>query len=95
MYHICFIHSFVDGYLNCFHVLTIVDHASVNIGVDCHFLLQCMKMKSESEVVQSYPTPSYPMDCSPPGPPVHGIFQARVLEWVAIASSELLVIHFK
>ena len=51
----------------------------------CHFLLQCMKVKSESEVAQLCPTPSDPMDCSPPGPSIHGIFQARVLEWVAIA----------
>ena len=54
----------------------------------CHFLLQCMKVKSESKVAQSCPTPSYPMDCSLPGPSVHGIFQARVLEWVAIAFSK-------
>ena len=47
--------------------------------------------KSESEVAQSCPTPSDPMDCSPPGPSVHGIFQARVLEWVAIAFSMLLI----
>ena len=46
-----------------------------------------MKMKSESEVAQSCPTPSDPMDCSPPGSSVHGIFQAKVLEWVAIAFS--------
>ena len=46
-----------------------------------------MKVKSESEVAQSYLTPSDPMDCSLPGPSVHGIFQARVLEWVAIAFS--------
>ena len=46
-----------------------------------------MKVKSESEVAQSCPTPSDPMDCSPPGSSVHGIFQARVLEWVAIAFS--------
>ena len=46
-----------------------------------------MKVKSESEVAQSYPTPSDPMDCSLPGPSIHGIFQARVLEWVAIAFS--------
>ena len=51
----------------------------------CHFLLQCMKVKSESEVAQSCPTPSDPMDCSLPGSSVHGIFQARVLEWGAIA----------
>ena len=57
-------------------------------GVGCHFLLQCMKVKSESEVAQSCLTLSDPMDCSPPGSSVHGIFQARVLEWVASAFSE-------
>ena len=51
------------------------------------FLLQCIKVKSESEVAQSCPTLRNPMDCSPPGSPVHGIFQARVLEWDAIAFS--------
>ena len=55
-----------------------------NTGVGCHFLLQCMQVKSESEVPQSCPTPSNPMDCSPPGSSIHEIFQARVLEWVAI-----------
>ena len=60
-----------------------------NTGVGCHFLLQCMKVKSESEVAQSCPTPSDPMDCSPPVSSVHGIFQARVLEWGAIAFSNL------
>ena len=59
-------------------------------GVGCHFLLQCMKVKSEREVAQSSPTLSDPMDCSPPGSLVHGIFQARVLEWVAIAFSKIL-----
>ena len=58
-------------------------------GVGCHFLLQCMKMKSESEVAQSCPTPSDPMDCSLPGSSAHGIFQARVLEWGAIAFSDI------
>ena len=53
----------------------------------CHFLLQCMKVKSESEVTQLYPTLRDPMDCSLPGSYVHGIFQARVLEWGAIAFS--------
>ena len=48
---------------------------------------QCMKVKSESEVAQSYPTVHDPMDCSPPGSSIHGIFQARVLEWGAIAFS--------
>ena len=55
----------------------------------CHFLLQCMKVKSESEVAQSCPTLSDPMDCSLPGSSVHGIFQARALEWGAIAFSEI------
>ena len=63
------------------------DSPGKNTGVGCHFLLQCKKVKSESEVAQSCPTPSDPMDCSPPGSSVHGIFQARVLEWGAIAFS--------
>ena len=53
----------------------------------CHFLLQCMKMKSESEVAQSCPTLSDPTDCSPPGSSIHGIFQAGVLDWGATAFS--------
>ena len=60
------------------------DSPGKNTGVGCHFLLQCMKVKSESEVAQSCPTLSDPMDCSLPGSSVHGIFQARVLEWGAI-----------
>ena len=64
------------------------DSPGKNTGVGCHFLLQCRKVKSESEVAQSYPTLSDPMDCSLPGSSVHGIFQARVLEWGAIAFSE-------
>ena len=62
-----------------------------NTGMGCHFLLQCMKVKSESEVVQSCLTLSDPMDCSLPGSSVHGIFQARVLEWGAIAFSHHLL----
>ena len=65
------------------------DSPGKNTGVGCHFLLQCMKVKSESEVTQSCPTLSGPMDCSLPGSSVHGIFQARVLEWGAIAFSAL------
>ena len=61
------------------------DSPGKNSGVGCHFLLQCMKV--ESEVTQSCPTLRDPMDCSPPGSFTHGIFQARVLEWVAIAFS--------
>ena len=64
------------------------DSPGKNTGVGCHFLLQCMKVKSESEVAQSCPTPSDPMDCSLPGSSVHGIFQARVLEWGVIAFSD-------
>ena len=63
------------------------DSPGKNTGVGCHFLLQCMKVKSESEAAQSCLTLSDPLDCSPPGPSVHGIFQARVLEWGAIAFS--------
>ena len=63
------------------------DSPGKNTGVGCHFLLQCMKVKSESEVAQSCRTLSDPMDCSLPGSSVHGIFQARVLEWGAIAFS--------
>ena len=55
------------------------DSPGKNTGVGCHFLLQCMKVKSEREVAQSCPTLSDPMDCSPPGSLVHGIFQVRVL----------------
>ena len=64
------------------------DSPGKNTGVGCHFLLQCMKVKSESEVAQSCLTLSDPMDCSLPGSSVHGIFQARVLEWGAIAFSK-------
>ena len=69
------------------------DSPGKNTGVGCHFLLQCMKMKSESEVAQSCPTPSDPLDCSLPDSSIHGIFQARVLEWVAIAFSQMSAIH--
>ena len=62
------------------------DSPGKNTGVGCHFLLQCMKVKSESEVVQSCLTLSDPMDCSLPGSSIHGVYQARVLEWVAIVS---------
>ena len=74
------------------------DSPGKNTGVGCHFLLRCMKVKSESEVAQSCltpsdpidcsPPPSDPIDCSPPGSSIHGIFQARVLEWAAIAFSK-------
>ena len=63
------------------------DSAGKNTGVGCHFLLRCMKVKSESKVAQSCPTLSDPMDCSLPGSSTHGIFQAKVLEWGAIAFS--------
>ena len=63
------------------------DPPGKNTGAGCHFLLQCMKVKSESEVAQSCLTLSDPMGCSLPGSSIHGIFQARVLEWGAIAFS--------
>ena len=63
------------------------DSAGKNTGVGCHFLLQCMEVKNESEVAQLCPTLIDPMDCSLRGSSVHGIFQARVLEWGAIAFS--------
>ena len=71
------------------------DSPGKNTGVGCHFLLQCTKVKSESKVAQSCPTLSDPMDCSLPGSCIHGIFQARVLEWGAIAFSEgcIILLH--
>ena len=69
------------------------DSSGKNTGVGCHFLLQCMKVKSESEVAQSCLTLRDPMDCSLPGSPIHGIFQARVLEWGAILLNEYWFFH--
>ena len=66
------------------------DSLGKNTGVGCHFLLQCMKVKSQSEVTQSCLTFSDPVDYSLPGSSIHGIFQARVLEWGALAFSILL-----
>ena len=63
------------------------DSPGKNTGVGCHCLLQCRKVKSEREVAQLCPTLHDPIDCSPPGSSVHGILQARVLEWDAIAFS--------
>ena len=63
------------------------DSPGKNTGGGCHFRLQCMKVKREREIAQSCPTCSDPMDCSLPGSSVHRIFQARVLEWGAIAFS--------
>ena len=69
------------------------DSPDKNTGVGCHFLLQSMRVKSESEVAQSCLTLSDPMDCSLPGSSVHGIFQARVLEWGAMAFSISCLLH--
>ena len=69
------------------------DSPGKNTGVGCHFVLQCMKLKSESEAAQSCPTLSDPMDCSLPGSSVHGIVKARVLEWGAIAFSIVIASH--
>ena len=65
------------------------DSPGKNPGVGCHFLLQCMKVKSESEVAQLCLILRDPLDCSLPGSSVHGIFQTRVLEWGAIALSDI------
>ena len=70
------------------------DSPGKNTGVGCHFLLQCMKVKSESEVAQSCLTLRDPMDCSPPGSSLHGIFQARVLQWGTIAFSQSPTVEF-
>ena len=69
------------------------DSLGKNTGVGCHFLLQCMKVKSESEVAQSCLTLSDPMDYSPPGSSVHGSLQARVPEWGAIAFIYALIYY--
>ena len=69
------------------------DSPGKNTGVGYHFLLQCMKVKSESEDAQSCPTLHDPVDCSLPGSSIHGIFQARVLEWGAIAFSTYVRYH--
>ena len=70
------------------------DSPGKNTGVGCHFLLQSMKVKSESEVTQSCPTLSDLMDCSLPGSSIHGIFQARVLEWGAIVLALLKTLQW-
>ena len=62
------------------------DSPGKKTGVGCHFLLQCMKVKSESEVSQSCLTLRDPMECCLPGSSIHGIFQARVPEWVPLPS---------
>ena len=82
----------VSGYFVCLIVFMYFlsrpwDSPGKNTGVGCHFLLQCMKVKSENEVAQSCPTLSDPMDCSLPGATIHGVFQAEVLEWGAISCS--------
>ena len=71
------------------------DSPGKNTGVGCHFLLQCMKVKSESEVAQSCPTLHNLMDCSLLGSSTRGIFQARVLEWGAIAFSNEVLVNLK
>ena len=67
------------------------DSPGKNTGVGCHFLLQCVKVKSLSKC----PTLRDPMDYSLPGSSVHGIVQARVLEWVAIAFSEFTIYNLQ
>ena len=69
------------------------DSPGKNAGVGCHFLLQCMKVESESQVAQSCPTPSDPMDCSLPGSSVHGIFQAPSTPSILLISFLILAIY--
>ena len=71
------------------------DSPGESTGVGCYFLLQCVKLKSESDVAQSCPTDSDPVDCSPPGSSIHGILQGRVLEWGATAFSNLTETEYK
>ena len=71
------------------------DFQGKNTGVGCHFLLQCMKVKSESEVAQSFPTPSDPMDCSPPGSSVHGFSRQEYWSGVPLPSPSLSLCSFK
>ena len=71
------------------------DSPGKNTGVGCHFLLQCMKVKSESEVTQSCPTLSDPMDCNLPGSSIHGIFQAKYWSGVPLPSPEKLYMEVK
>ena len=70
------------------------DSPGKNAGVGCHFLLQCMKVKSENEVAQSSPTLATPWTAAYQAP-VHGIFQAKVLEWGAIAFSDYDISSWK
>ena len=79
--------SSVPGILLC-----PLDSPGKNTGVGCHFLLQCMKVKSESEVTQLCLTLRDPMDCSLQGSSIHGIFQARILEWGAISFSSIVLV---
>ena len=74
---------------------SVMSNSSRPHGVGCYFLLQWIKVKSESEVTQLCPTLSDPMDCSLPGSSVYGIFQARVLEWGAIAFSTSIHDYWK
>ena len=71
------------------------DSPGKNTGVGCHFLLQCMNVKSEREVAQPWLTLRDPMDCSPPGSSVHGIFQARVLSGLPLPSPHFYVVSIK
>ena len=89
--HVCLWRIHFDIWQNQYNIVKFKNKIKLkkkNItGVGCHFHLQCMNVKSQSEVAQLCPTLHNPMDCSPPGSSIHGIFQARVLEWGAIAFS--------
>ena len=96
MYHIFFIHSSVDGHLGCFHVLATVNHAVMITGVHVSFWIRVLSRYMSKGVIagsfvhakplQSCPTLWDPTDCILPGSSVHGILQAKILEWVAVSS---------
>ena len=69
------------------------DSPGKNTGVGCHFLLQCMKVKSESEVAQSCSTLSNPMDCSLPGSSVHGFSRQEYRSGVPLPSPKVILNH--
>ena len=87
MYYIFFIHFSAEGRVGCFYSLAIVNSAAMNIGVHIFFQIMVFsRYEGEGEVAQSCPTLCDPVDCNLLGFSIHGILQARILEWIAISS---------